>query len=69
MHLEVNITFVWSYSLVLLRCLVIIVFLGVGGGWVDGLSPDTKDSTPELEDVEDMTMTVVSPVGRSKTKK
>lgn len=39
------------------------------GGWVDGLSPDTKDSTPELEDVEDMTMTVVSPVGRSKTKK
>jgi hypothetical protein len=54
---------------VLLRCLVIIVFLGAGGGWVDGLSPDTKDSTPELEDVEDMTMTVVSPIGRSKTKK
>ncbi|PSN35217.1 hypothetical protein C0J52_16889 [Blattella germanica] len=40
-----------------------------GGGWVDGLSPDTKDSTPELEDVEDITTTIVSPIGRSKTKK
>ncbi|XP_069688441.1 JNK-interacting protein 3 isoform X4 [Periplaneta americana] len=40
-----------------------------GGGWVDGFSPDTKDSTPELEDVEDITTTVVSPIGRSKTKK
>ncbi|KAJ9578643.1 hypothetical protein L9F63_005133, partial [Diploptera punctata] len=40
-----------------------------GGGWVDGLSPDTKDSTPEIEDVEDITTTIVSPIGRSKTKK
>lgn len=40
------------------------------GGWVDGLSPDTKESTPELEDVEDLTSTtIVSPIGRSKTKK
>ncbi|PNF30576.1 hypothetical protein B7P43_G09937, partial [Cryptotermes secundus] len=38
-------------------------------GWVDGLSPDTKDSTPELEDVEELTTTIVSPLGRSKTKK
>jgi hypothetical protein len=37
-------------------------------GWVDGLSPDTKDSAPELEDVEELT-TVVSPIGRSKKKK
>jgi hypothetical protein len=45
------------------------VFADTGSGWVDGLSPDTKDSTPELEDVEELTTTVVSPIGRSKTKK
>ncbi|XP_049784106.1 C-Jun-amino-terminal kinase-interacting protein 4 isoform X5 [Schistocerca cancellata] len=39
------------------------------GGWVDGLTPSTKDSTPELEDVEGMSTTVVSPIGRSKTKR
>ncbi|KAK7861989.1 hypothetical protein R5R35_013536 [Gryllus longicercus] len=40
------------------------------GGWVDGLSPDTKESTPELEDVEEISnTTIVSPIGRSKTKK
>ncbi|KDR19135.1 JNK-interacting protein 3 isoform X3 [Zootermopsis nevadensis] len=39
------------------------------GGWVDGFSPDTKESTPELEDVEALMTTIVSPIGRSKTKK
>ncbi|XP_066992949.2 C-Jun-amino-terminal kinase-interacting protein 4 isoform X7 [Anabrus simplex] len=40
------------------------------GGWVDGLSPSTKDSTPELEDVEELpSSTIVSPLGRSKTKR
>nr|CAD7260769.1 unnamed protein product [Timema shepardi] len=40
-----------------------------GGAWVDSLSPSTKDSTPELEDVEDIPVTIVSPIGRTKTKK
>ena len=53
----------------LLYYCIIILSTGAGGGWVDGLSPDTKDSTPEIEDVEDITTTIVSPIGRSKTKK
>nr|CAD7430872.1 unnamed protein product [Timema monikensis] len=40
-----------------------------GGAWVDSLSPSTKDSTPELEDVEDIPVSIVSPIGRTKTKK
>nr|CAD7398717.1 unnamed protein product [Timema cristinae] len=40
-----------------------------GGAWVDSLSPSTKDSTPELEDIEDIPVSIVSPIGRTKTKK
>nr|CAD7398719.1 unnamed protein product [Timema cristinae] len=39
------------------------------GAWVDSLSPSTKDSTPELEDIEDIPVSIVSPIGRTKTKK
>lgn len=70
--LQAKVTFIWICGefftdvIEFSNCCYVV---GAGGGWVDGLSPDTKDSTPELEDVEDLTTTVVSPIGRSKTKK